>query len=132
MNASRTDFTRQIDYKAIKDGQLQLNNAVLRLIKGIRGPRYNPIHLQDILDWFRGATVEMVCTAIHQHEDDNLIVKVSGGYRMKTFGDMMGKGKSNKATRPKRCKDGSFDNNPGPIDRVHLMVLNEIANPKQR
>lgn len=91
MGPSRTDYTRKIDYTAIKDGQIALDNAVLRLVKGVRGPRFNPIALQDILDWFRGAPQEMVFKSLHQHEDDNLIVKVSGGYRIKTFGDMNNK-----------------------------------------
>lgn len=87
MGPSRTDYSRKIDYTAIKDGQVSLDDTVLRLIKGIRGPRFNPIHLQDIFDWFRGAPQEMVLKSIHKHEDDNLIIKVSGGYRVKTFGD---------------------------------------------
>jgi hypothetical protein len=114
MGPSRTDFTRKIDYSAIPDGQVALDNAVLRLIKGIRGTRKHPIHLLDILSWFRGAPQPMVLESIHRHLDDNLIVAVpgTGGYRIKTFGDVV---KERKLAK---------------VSKAHLVVLNEIANPK--
>jgi hypothetical protein len=49
LNTSRTDDTRLIDYSVILNGQARLDNAVLRLVKGIRGPRKHPIELVTLV-----------------------------------------------------------------------------------
>lgn len=91
MGPSRTDYSRKIDYTAIKDGEKALKDAVLRLVTGIRGKRKNPIHLLDILSWFRGAPVEMVTKAIQELRQEDAIINVPGGFRIKIFGDVHNK-----------------------------------------
>lgn len=89
MGPSRTDYSRKIDYSAIQNGEASLKDAVLRLVKGIRGPRKNPIHLLDILAWFRGAPIEMTTKALQELRHEGAVINVQGGFRIKTFGDVV-------------------------------------------
>ena len=91
MGPSRTDYSRKIDYTAIKDGKRQLKAAVLRLVTGIRGKRKNPIHLLDILSWFGTMNIDLVTEALLELKKEDAIISVPGGYRIKTFGDVMNK-----------------------------------------
>jgi len=92
LNTSRTDDTRLIDYSVILNGQARLDNAVLRLVKGIRGPRKHPIELIHIFLWFRGAPKPMILESVHRLLDSNRITTERGGYRLMTVSDMFGRG----------------------------------------
>jgi hypothetical protein len=101
MNCARTDSTRQIQYDAIPNGRAQLKFAVRRLIHGLRPQgRKNPIHLLDILAWFRGVTnKDVIHHIIHELEQENEIIQVvgTGGYRLKTVGDVIRERKEKEA-----------------------------------
>ena len=62
MNCDRTHFSRQIDYSAkLKfDGAAALRKQIVCFVRGIKGPRQNPVTERQIVKWFRGTPPDFV------------------------------------------------------------------------
>lgn len=65
MTASRSDYSRRLDWSAVKgDALAQLTAQVTRFVAGIRGPRRGGVSRKQILTWFSGTPEEFVEKAI--------------------------------------------------------------------
>jgi len=66
MNTSRTDYSRMIDWSAVKspDNKAAMRRQILRFVGGIRGERKNEVTKKQILAWFRATPPDFVDEAI--------------------------------------------------------------------
>jgi hypothetical protein len=61
MAASRTDYSRRIDWSGVSgDALASMRAQVARFVRGIRGPRLDGVSEQQILDWFSGTPAPFV------------------------------------------------------------------------
>ncbi len=73
MATSRTDYSRKIDWSAVKDARVSMRRQVVRFIHGIKKPRETPVTTKQILAWFHGTPWEFVNQVLQDAVDANEI-----------------------------------------------------------